>query len=58
MARKQCLDFRRIDNLADMNCQVMKEVSTDVIQSEYFVGYEFKKSLLVVQQAITIWCMM
>ncbi|MBP3476506.1 MAG: peptide transporter [Lachnospiraceae bacterium] len=35
-----------------------EEVSDDVIQSEYFVGYEFKKNLLVVQQAIIIWCMM
>lgn len=35
-----------------------EEVSEDVIQSEYFVGYEFKKNLLVVQQAIMIWCML
>lgn len=35
-----------------------EEVSADVIQSEYFVGYEFKKNLLVVQQAVMIWCMM
>ena len=35
-----------------------EEVSDDVIQSEYFVGYEFKKSLLVVQQAVMIWCTM
>lgn len=28
------------------------EVSADVIQSAYFVGYEFKKSLLEVQQAV------
>lgn len=34
-----------------------EEVSDDVIQSEYFVGYEFKKNLLVVQQAVMIWCM-
>lgn len=34
-----------------------KEVSEDVIASEYFVGYEFKKSLLVVQQAIIIYCL-
>ncbi|MCM1570171.1 MAG: peptide transporter [Roseburia sp.] len=34
------------------------EVSDDVIQSKYFVGYEFKKNLLVIQQAIMIWCMM
>lgn len=35
-----------------------EEVSDDVIQSEYFVGYEFKKNLLVVQQAVLVWCMM
>lgn len=34
-----------------------EEVSDDVIQSKYFVGYEFKKSLLAVQQAVMIWCM-
>ena len=31
-----------------------EEVSADVIDSEYFVGYEFKKHLLEVQQAIMI----
>lgn len=35
-----------------------EEVSEDVIQSDYFVGYAFKKNLLVVQQAIMIWCML
>lgn len=34
-----------------------QEVSEDVINSKYFVGYEFKKSLLEVQQAIIIYCM-
>lgn len=34
-----------------------EEVSEDAIQSEYFVGYEFKKNLLAVQQAVMIWCM-
>jgi ornithine carbamoyltransferase len=33
-----------------------EEVSDDVIQSDYFVGYEFKDSLLCVQQAIIIYC--
>lgn len=31
-----------------------EEVSDDVIESEYFVGYEFKKVLLEVHQAIMI----
>lgn len=34
-----------------------EEVTDEVINSEYFVGYEFKKNLLVVQQAVMIWCM-
>lgn len=34
-----------------------EEVSGEVIESEYFVGYEFKKNLLAVQQAVIIWCM-
>ncbi|MBO5352147.1 MAG: peptide transporter [Lachnospiraceae bacterium] len=34
-----------------------EEVSEDVIQSEYFVGYEFKKSLLCVQQAVMVNCL-
>lgn len=35
-----------------------EEVSAGAIDSKYFVGYEFKKNLLVVQQAVMIWCMM
>lgn len=34
-----------------------EEVSADVIDSNYFVGYEFKKYLLDVQQAIMIYCL-
>lgn len=34
-----------------------EEVSDDVIESEYFVGYEFKKHLLTVQQAVMIYCL-
>ena len=34
-----------------------EEVTADVIDSEYFVGYGFKKYLLPVQQAIIIYCM-
>lgn len=32
-----------------------EEVSDDAIESKYFVGYEFKKHLLIVQQAIMIY---
>lgn len=34
-----------------------EEVSEDAISSEYFVGYEFKKYLLEIQQAIIIFCL-
>ncbi len=34
-----------------------EEISDDVLSSEYFVGYEFKKYLLEVQQAIMIYCL-
>lgn len=34
-----------------------EEVSEDVIDSDYFVGYQFKKNLLEVQQAIIIYCL-
>ena len=34
-----------------------EEVSGDAVDSDYFVGYEFKKSLLTVQKAIIIYCM-
>lgn len=34
-----------------------EEVSADVIDSEYFVGYGFKKHLLTVQQAIIVYCL-
>lgn len=34
-----------------------EEVSEEVIESEYFAGYGFKKNLLAVQQAAIIWCM-
>jgi len=33
-----------------------EEVSAEVIDSDYFMGYEFKKYLLEVQQAIMIFC--
>ena len=33
-----------------------EEVSAEVIDSDYFVGYGFKKHLLTVQQAILIYC--
>lgn len=35
-----------------------EEVSEDAVCSDYFVGYEFKKNLLYVQQAIVIYCLL
>lgn len=35
-----------------------EEVSADVIDSDYFVGYQFKRYLLEVQQAILAYCLM
>ena len=35
-----------------------EEVSSSAIDSKYFVGYEFKKYLLEVQQAILIYCLL
>lgn len=34
-----------------------EEISNDIIESKYFVGYEFKKNLLEVQQGIIIYCL-
>ncbi len=34
-----------------------EEVSEDVIDSEYFVGYDFKECLIAVQQAVMIYCL-
>ena len=34
-----------------------EEVSKDVINSDYFVGYQFKRCLLEIQQAIVIYCL-
>ncbi|MDF2941449.1 MAG: hypothetical protein K0S01_307 [Herbinix sp.] len=34
-----------------------EEVSNDVIKSDFFVGYEYKKSLLTIQQAIMLYHM-
>ena len=35
-----------------------EEVSKDVIESKYFIGYSFKKYLLEIQQAIIIYSML
>ena len=34
-----------------------EEVSADAIDSDYFVGYQFKKYLLEIQQAIMFYCL-
>lgn len=35
-----------------------EEVSDSVIESNYFVGYKFKKNLLTVQQAVIVYCLL
>ena len=62
---KECQVTKEIMDMANENAVLNpcppfyrgEEVSDDVIESEYFVGYEFKKNLLAVQQAVMIWCM-
>ncbi len=34
-----------------------QEVSAEVIESKFFVGYQFKKNLIYVQQAIILYCL-
>lgn len=63
---KDCQITKEIMDMANQNAILNpcppfyrgEEVSDDAIQSKYFVGYEFKKNLLRIQQAIMIWCMM
>ncbi len=63
---KKCQVTREIMGLANKNAALNpcppfyrgEEVSDDVIASDYFVGYEFKKNLLTVQQAIVIFCLL
>lgn len=63
---RDCMLTKEVMDMANKNAVLNpcppfyrgEEVSEEVIKSEYFVGYEFKKNLLVVQQAIMIWCMM
>ena len=62
---KECQVTKEIMDMANENAVLNpcppfyrgEEVSDDAIESEYFVGYEFKKNLLAVQQAVMIWCM-
>lgn len=62
---KGCQVTKRVMDMANRNALLNpcppfyrgEEVSEDAIQSDYFVGYAFKKSLLVVQQAVMVWCM-
>lgn len=62
---KGCQVTKRVMDMANRNALLNpcppfyrgEEVTEDAIQSDYFVGYAFKKSLLVVQQAVMVWCM-
>lgn len=63
---KECRVTKEIMNLANDGAILNpcppfyrgEEVSVDAIASSYFVGYEFKKHLLTVQQAILLYCML
>ena len=62
---RDCQVTRKVMSLANENAVLNpcppfyrgEEVSADAIESDYFVGYAFKKNLLVVQQAVMVWCM-
>ena len=62
---RDCQVTRKVMDMANKNAVLNpcppfyrgEEVSDDAIQSEYFVGYAFKKNLLVIQQAVMVWCM-
>lgn len=62
---KNCQVTKRVMDMANENALLNpcppfyrgEEVSADAIDSEYFAGYEFKKSLLAVQQAVMVWCL-
>lgn len=60
---KECQVTKEIMDMANKNAVLNpcppfyrgEEVSDNVIESEYFVGYEFKKNLLIIQQAVMIY---
>lgn len=62
---KDCQVTSEIMDMANLNAVLNpcppfyrgEEVSGEVMESEYFVGYEFKKNLLTVQQAVMIYCL-
>ena len=62
---KDCQVTKEVMDMANKNALLNpcppfyrgKEVSDDAIDSDYFVGYGFKKNLLVIQQAVIIWCL-
>lgn len=62
---KNCQVTKRVMDMANKNALLNpcppfyrgEEVSADAIESDYFVGYGFKKSLLAVQQAVMVWCL-
>ena len=62
---KNCQVTEKVMDMANKNALLNpcppfyrgEEVSADAIESDYFVGYGFKKSLLSVQQAVMVWCL-
>lgn len=62
---KECQVTKEIMDMANKNAILNpcppfyrgEEVSDEVIESEYFAGYGFKKNLLVIQQAVMVYCL-
>ena len=62
---RECQVTGEVMNMANKNAVLNpcppfyrgEEVSEEVMESQYFVGYGFKKNLLTVQQAVMIWCL-
>lgn len=62
---RQCQVTKEVMDMANPNAVLNpcppfyrgEEVSRDVIESDYFVGYGFKKNLLTIQQAVMIYCL-
>lgn len=51
-------DFAKLQNIRIISCSGHYEVSEEVIELGYFVGYELIKNLLTVRQAIMLYCLL
>jgi ornithine carbamoyltransferase len=55
---KEKLGLSKIHIHVDSCVSQYSERIEDVISSDYFVGYEFKKNLMYVQQAAIVYCLL